>query len=382
MSTEDERARLVAERDELLGRIAEVRADHAAGDLDDVDADALIDDLTRRTAEILRQLDDADRADAPSTPRRVKVSGRDAPTSVEESARRRRQTRLVWVGVIIVFALTAGVFIAQSVGRRGSGDSLTGDIRQTTRDLLLQARDEWSSGDIEAALVTYDEVLAIAPTNAEALTYSAWVARTMGGMLSDDEALVRLDDAVAADPGYADAQVFRAIILRDLGRFDEALAALDALNIDDIPPFLTDRVEALRAEVSGADPDTVAVTRAEAAARRGDVTGAIAILDEVIARSPQNAGALLAKADVLLVVASSAGGEDRVLLVGNALDLVDRAQTAAPDDPVPILYRVLVLELLGRTAEARTTLGLLEARADLPEDIAAEVAALRSRLGS
>jgi tetratricopeptide (TPR) repeat protein len=186
---------------------------------------------------------------------------------------------------------------------------------------------------------------------------------------------------VASDPDYADAQVFRAIILRDLGRFDEALAALEALNLDDIPPFLTDRVEALRAEVSGADPDTVAVTRAEAAARRGDVSGAITILDEVIARSPNNAGALLAKADVLLVVASSASGDDRALLVGNALDLVTRAETAAPDDPVPVLYRVLVLELLGRTAEARTTLGLLEARSDLPDDIAAEVAALRSRLG-
>jgi hypothetical protein len=69
------------------------------------------------------------------------------------------------------------------------------------------------------------------------------------------------------------------------------------------------------------------------------------------------------------------------LLVGNALDLVTRAETAAPDDPVPVLYRVLVLELLGRTAEARTTLGLLEARSDLPDDIAAEVDALRSRLG-
>ena len=379
MSGEEERERLVAERDELLGRIAEVRADHAAGDLDDVDADALIDDLTRRAAEVLRQLDGST-AEAPKTKRAAASTGSDA-AGTADAARRRRQTRLAWVAVIVVFALTAGVFIAQSVGRRGSGETFTGDIRQTTRDLLLEARDQWSSGDIEGALATYDEVLAIAPTNAEALTYSAWVARTMGGMLSDDEALVRLDDAVASDPDYADAQVFRAIILRDLGRFDEALAALEALDLDDIPPFLTDRVEALRAEVSGADPDTVAVTRAEAAARRGDVSGAITILDEVIARSPNNAGALLAKADVLLVVASSASGDDRALLVGNALDLVTRAETAAPDDPVPVLYRVLVLELLGRTAEARTTLGLLEARSDLPDDIAAEVAALRSRLG-
>lgn len=379
MSGEEERERLVAERDELLGRIAEVRADHAAGDLDDVDADALIDDLTRRAAEVLRQLDGST-AEAPKTKRAAASTGSDT-AGTADAARRRRQTRLAWVAVIVVFALTAGVFIAQSVGRRGAGETFTGDIRQTTRDLLLEARDQWSSGDIEGALATYDEVLAIAPTNAEALTYSAWVARTMGGMLSDDEALVRLDDAVASDPDYADAQVFRAIILRDLGRFDEALAALEALNLDDIPPFLTDRVEALRAEVSGADPDTVAVTRAEAAARRGDVSGAITILDEVIARSPNNAGALLAKADVLLVVASSASGDDRALLVGNALDLVTRAETAAPDDPVPVLYRVLVLELLGRTAEARTTLGLLEARSDLPDDIAAEVDALRSRLG-
>lgn len=410
-------ARLAAERDELLARLVTVRDEHAAGELDDVDAAALTDDLTARAADIMRRLEEVDAGRPDPRPRggtgaATDVaqrggaatsgagvgSGRPAgrgggpsgaggrqraigESSADAAAARRRRT-VVWVGAVVAFVVVAALVLAQVAGQRGTGETFTGDIRQTTRDLLLEARDLTARGDVEAALATYDEVLAIAPTNAEALTYSAWLGRTMMGSLSDDDALALLDDALASDPAYADALVFRAIILRDTGRFEEALAALDALDPAAVPPFLVDRVEALRAEVSGADPDTVIVVRAQALAREGDVVGATRLLDEVLGRSPANAAALVAKADLLLATAAQTTGEDRDLLLGNALGVADRAAAAAPDDPVPVLYRVVILDALGRTAEARTTLGLLEVRGDLSPEIQAEVGALRARIGS
>jgi len=404
-------ARLAAERDELLARLGMVRAEHDAGDLDAEDADALIDDLTARAADVLRRLDAVEAGDPDPGPLATVVDTSGAPAGERarpngarsaggagarrrggaaggsgrggagpDVAARRRRT-LVWVGAVVAFVVVAALVLSQVAGQRGSSETFTGDIRQTTRDLLLEARDLTAQGDVEGALAAYDEVLGIAPTNAEALTYSAWLGRTMSGSLSDEDALARLDDAIAADPAYADALVFRAIILRDLGRFEEALVSLDAVDAEAVPPFLADRVAALRAEVSGADPDTVAVVRAQALLRQGDVLGATRLLDEVLARSPDNAAALVARTDLLLATASGATGEDRALLLGNALGAADRAAAAAPGDPVPVLYRVVILDALGRTTEARTTLGLLEVRTDLSPEVQAEVAGLRERLG-
>ena len=394
-SGDEARRRLVAERDELLARIDAVEADRAAGEMDDLDAETLLDDLTARAAEVIRALDDTDEASAESdaSAKRRSASRRSGgrpggadtrPSTSTTSGPPRRTRRLLWVGGVVVVALVAGAVLVQSTGRRGTGETFTGDIRQTTRDLLLEARDQTAAGDFEAALATYDEVLAIAPTNAEALTYRAWVGRTMAGALPDEEALTLLDDALASDPAYGDALVFKAIILRDLGRFEEALVALDALEAlgeGAVPQFLVDRVAGLRAEVSGAGPDTRDLIRAQASVRAGDYAAALRILDEVLARSPGNVEALVAKADVLLVVASGTQGEDRNLLVGNALTLIERAEMAAPGDPVPLLYRTLVLELLGRIDEARATLDRIEASGPLDEQLAAQVAALRQRIG-
>jgi len=385
--------RLEADRDELLRLLERARADHANGELDDVDADALIDDYTTRAAVVLRRIESltADRAaTGKSTPSRgsggagARVDASDGVRSAGGASRASGQwaspRTLVWVVAVVAFALLAGVLVAQSAGRRGAGETFTGDIRQTTRDLLLTARDQTAAGEYDQALATYDEVLAMAPTNAEALTYSAWIGRTVARRIDDEAALVLLEDALASDPSYGDARVFTVIILRDLGRYDEALAELDRLDLDTVPDFMAPQVESLRAEVSGADPDRVTVVRAEAAALRGDYAEAIRLLDEVLVRAPDNAAALIAKADVLLVVASATAGDDRDLLVGNAFNLVERARVVAPLDPTPLLYRALVLELLGRNAEAIETLDLLGPATRNDPELAGNVDQIRQRL--
>jgi tetratricopeptide (TPR) repeat protein len=365
-STRAELARLEAERDDLLALLARVRAELANGEVDETDAASLEDDATARAAEVLRRIEELRAAGAP-------VRG---PTATGGAPR----GRWPWIVGVAAFVLVAGFLVYQAAGQRGTGDTFTGDTRQSTRDLLLDARQQLGAGDMEAAIASYDRVLVLAPSNAEALTYRAWVGRTMARSMDDDEALALLADAIASEPGYADARVFRAIILRDQGRFDEAGVELDGVAADDIPAFMSGQVESLRAEL--ADPDRRDVAGAGRLAEDGDITGALRLLDGVLARDPSNVQALVAKATVLAQVATATTGEDRTVLTDNALELLIRANRLVPEDPVPLLYRAQLLVALGRVAEARTVLDQVDALAPLPAELANEVASLRTRLGS
>jgi tetratricopeptide (TPR) repeat protein len=368
--TGDELARLEAERDDLLAILNRLRTDRAVGEVDEADADAIEDDATARAAEVLRRIEEL-RAGGPKLP--------EAQTrSVQSPDGGPSRRRWPWLAGIVAFALLAGLLVIQAAGQRGIGDTFTGDTRQTTRDLLLDARQQMAAGDFDAALASFDRVLVLAPTNAEALTYRAWVGRTMARQLSDDDALVLLADAVASDPAYADARVFRAIILRDQGRFAEALAELDAVAVADIPEFMGGQVAALRAELT--DRDRADVARAGVLARSGDLTASLRLLDDVLARNPDDLEAILVKASVLAQVSTAASGEDRTVLTDRALELLIRANRLAPDEPLPLLYRAQLLVALGRVAEGRAVLDQLDALAPLPGEIANQVAALRTQL--
>jgi tetratricopeptide (TPR) repeat protein len=370
-----ELARLTAERDDLLGLVERLRAERAAGEIDPADADALEDDATARAAEVLRRIKELQSG----TPAPSAASRRPSPTVAPAKASRGSRTWW-WAAGLVVFVVVAGLLVAQAAGQRGIGDTFTGDTRQTTRDLLLDARQQMAAGEFDAALATFDQVLVLSPANAEALTYRAWVGRTMARSLADDEALALLDDAVASDPAYGDARVFAAIILRDLGRFDEALAQLDAVADGAVPEFMAGQVEALRAEL--VDPDRALVARAGALVRDGDPSRALRLLDEVLARNPNDLGALLSNASILAQVAAGASGADRDVLNTSALDLLVRANRVSPDDPVPLLYRAQLLAGQGRVAESRAVLDQLDALAPLPAAVANEAATLRNRLGA
>jgi cytochrome c-type biogenesis protein CcmH/NrfG len=379
----DELSVLEAERDDLLAMVERTRADAEAGVLDADDAEALVDDYTARADEVLTRIDvlRSRRGAVGSGTRTAKASGSQGTAGAGGS----RGRTLAWVAGVVLFALVAGVFVAQSAGRRSPGDTFTGDIRQTTRELLLVARDQVATGEVDEALATYDEVLALAPTNAEALTYTAWVGRTMAGTLDDATALDLLDDALASEPDFADARVFTALILRDQGRFDAAAAQLVLLDDDDIPPFMRAQVENLRAEVGGGDPDRAAVARAEVLARQGSFAEAVVLLDEVLDRSPGDLGALVTKAAVLTSVAqATTDTADRDLLLANAAALLARAGEVAPRDPEVLLYQAAVAEVAGRTADALAALDALDALpsgVDVPPLVRAEAAAARARLG-
>jgi cytochrome c-type biogenesis protein CcmH/NrfG len=216
-STEDERSRLVAERDVLLQSLDDLENERLAGGIDEESYRALHDDYTARAAAVIRALRDG--VDArPSEPK---------PT---------RSRRVVVVTAIVVFAVGAGVALAAAVGDRLPGETSSGNspttrgsdqtanaVRKRLEDAItrnpndvtsrtLLARLLAENGDLAAALRQYDEIIRIDPTSAEAYAESG---RIVYFARQYDDARARLDTALMLNPEFADARFFRAIVLAE-----------------------------------------------------------------------------------------------------------------------------------------------------------------------
>ena len=207
---------LLEERDFLLGSLDDLEAEYAAGDLDDADYESLKADYTTRAARVLRA-----------------IEAGEYPAPIESPTAKR--TGWMWLAGIAVVATLAGILVAQFSGSRTLNDTITGDIRVTTRELLLEAQQLLGEGDLEAAIDVYDDVLELSPSNTEALAYKAWFLRLQGNV---DAARPLVEDAVAIDPDYADARVFATAIALDVGDVDAAKGHLDAFDQLDAPPFI------------------------------------------------------------------------------------------------------------------------------------------------
>jgi tetratricopeptide (TPR) repeat protein len=232
-------AALEEQRDFLLTSLDDLEREYEAGDMEEGDYRSLKDDYTARTAAVLRAIDEGQARYSAARPERS-------------------WPRLVGIlAVVVLLATGAGLLLARSSGTRGSGDQVTGDIRLTNRDRLLEAVDQLTAGDPVAALELYDEVLETEPDNVEALTYRGW---TLALSRLPEDGLVWLDRAVEVDPAYPDARALRAVTLAQfLDRPDDALADLDALDPEGLAPDITALVEGLRASLgAGAATTTTA----------------------------------------------------------------------------------------------------------------------------
>ena len=190
-----ERDELEAEREFLLRSIADLDAEHAAGDLDDADHHALRDDYVARAAAVVRALEGS--PDVPGVPEAKAVM------------RTRGRGVLVLAGCLAI-ALTAGVALARSAGSRPAGAPLTGSLPTSTAAELDQANEYIGKGHAVEAVKLYDKILKKDPSQPVALAYRGWLVRLAG---LKDEGLGYVDRAVAADPSYPDAHFFRGMML-------------------------------------------------------------------------------------------------------------------------------------------------------------------------
>ena len=361
--TDGELSRLEEERDHLLVSLDDLDSEHGAGDIDDLDYTTLRDDYTARTAQLTRVLDGA---------------------AVKRTRRKRTVSqKLLWgVGVLALAGLSSWAMIAFS-GARGSGDTASGEIRQSTVTLLADAAEAFGTGDVARSISLYDEVLALQPTNVEAYTYRGWVQYQSGDA---ESAIANFDEAVALDPEYADVRVFRALVSLDMEDFETAsaeLAAFDASNPTAVAQQLVAqrqvrerigvaRMSELLEDETGI-PDLVAenigLSEAQFAGELfvalEEPELAIRSFDAVLAVDPNNSDAMAWHGWTLALLAQS-GVEE---LFVDAEEWFDRAVAADPTAPDARVFRAFVFNRLGRIDEARAELAAFDLISEQPADM-------------
>lgn len=260
------RTALEEERDLLLRSLDDLDAEHAAGDLDQDDYEALRDSYTQRAAEVLRQLEGPTPKASGTRASADRKGATAAPETATDPAGRptRPRRRLLVLGGLAVFALIAGLALAQGLGERGVNDSLTGavDPSSRTRVMECQAQGSGPEGDLLGAIKCFDQVLTVDPENAEALAYRGWYLLLAAGSVqqgggptdtvppADIQALIDggldyLTRAIEADPTLPDPLAFRAVAYDRLGRSEEACADVAALKALNPPPFFLQQTSAL-----------------------------------------------------------------------------------------------------------------------------------------
>ena len=254
----DALAALEEERDFLLRSLEDLEREYAVGDVDDSDFEELKDDYTARAAAVIRAIEDR--------------------TEAVKSLRPQRNWQRTALGLVLVGAMAVGAswVVFRNAGTRAPGQGLTGDIRQDSSNLILQAQGltgqaqaSLQAGDsakaikqFESAVQTYDKALEISPENVQALTYRGWVLHTIAlssepsvAAEFDRQALEYLDEAIAIDPLYSDARVFRAILERNAGDFAAAKVDLDAIDMNAIPMYMIQMVNGVKEDVAAGRRD-------------------------------------------------------------------------------------------------------------------------------
>ncbi len=234
----DALAELAEQRDFLLRSLDDLERERLAGDLDDADYHALRDDYTVRAAEVLRAIEEGGVTPAPPGASRAGWG-----------------KRVVGIVVVAGMALSAGLAVAAASGSRLPGDTLSGDIRQTSSARLQQAAQLANGGEVTEALDLYDEVLAEDPDNVEALSERGLllvsVASATGRSVLADQGRASIEQALALDPGNARALFYRGLALRLAGDDQAAAEAFTAALANDPPPLLRDQIEGFRQSIQG-----------------------------------------------------------------------------------------------------------------------------------
>lgn len=376
---------LLEERDFLLGSLDDLEAEYAAGDLDDADYESLKADYTTRAARVLRAIEAGER-----------------PAPIEASTAKR--TGWMWLAGITVVATLAGILVAQFSGSRTLNDTITGDIRVTTRELLLEAQQLLGEGDLDAAIDVYDDVLELSPANTEALAYKAWFLRLQGNV---DDARPLVEDAVAIDPDYADARVFATAIALDVGDVDAAKGHLDAFDQLDAPPFieqlvvqqgLRDRLAEIARNDALARVEPVALVddpvpfseteltvddvllAAEALAAQGEPFTGIQLGEWMLESVPENPDALAGQGWLLARSATP----DALAPAEIGLTFLDRALDVEPAHPEALVYRAFVHNFLGDPVSAAADLAAFDGLESRPADLRGLILAfgLRESIGA
>ncbi|GEM_PF-3110540 len=196
-------------------------------------------------------------------------------------------------------------------------------------------------GDSRAAIEHYTKGLQVRPESWRCLVNRACEHLTLG---ERDRALVDIDRAIQLNPDRPEAWAKRAFCLIGMGRVEEAKEAL--ARIEALPPAPGVPVGYVRAQVLG---------------ELGRYDEALAALAPVLEESPRDAKALVARARIQLALGRLP------LAVADAAKAVD----AAPSDSTARTYHAELLILSMRWEEAEKQIGeVLSRNPDVPAALA------------
>lgn len=264
-------------RRSLLRQLQDVDEDLACGKLDHDDHRRLRAPLERRTAAVLRRLEDR----RPPTPPGPATADAPQPRT-EPTTRHRRRTRVLAVTTATAGLAVVGLILNGALAPRGGSATLTGDnpaavsspapdgtrarglaavdaavqrVRRNPKDIqahLDLARAYATAGNAQLATIEYLAVTKLDRANAEAGTALAMVAFA-ARRPRQAERLV--DIALAAHPRYPDALYARGLI-RLMGLGHPAAARRDLRGYLAAAPFGSHRttVQTLLAMSSGRGP--------------------------------------------------------------------------------------------------------------------------------
>jgi cytochrome c-type biogenesis protein CcmH/NrfG len=335
----DELALLEEERDHLLVSLQDLEREHDAGDLDDLDYATLRDDYTVRASEVLAAIEE----------QRGRLERERAPRSTGRT--------VASIAGVVALAVVAGVLVAQAAGQRGGGP-ITGAV--DTNRARLQTCQQASFQDPEGGVECYDEILADAPDNVEALTYQGWALVRLDRV---EEGAAQLARAVELDPDYPDARVFRAVVAARGGEYELAAAEIDRFYRNDPSPSAIQVLQTQGIEreifVFTIDDSTRACWQESARNQDPEATDAEAFLDELavcleslLEREPDNVDAMVSLA--------YAGVDQADPDLRRARELAAAALAADPEDANALLLSASLAFAEGQVEETEAALALLQ----------------------
>jgi hypothetical protein len=191
-------------RDEIALReasLADAAKEHAAGELTDIQFDAITQREQSALLEARREL--------------VEREGD------EPHVQRRRVRRTRWLVVaLICFAIVLGYTLIASTSPRQAGNSGDGNISLTQSQLiarlLTEGEAEVADGQVVTALEAYQKVLVLDPKNVSALTETGWLDFTAGSAAKKASVVelgIRyLEKAITAAPRNPAPRLYFAIV--------------------------------------------------------------------------------------------------------------------------------------------------------------------------
>jgi tetratricopeptide (TPR) repeat protein len=236
----EERWYLTDEREFLERSLADADREREAGDLSVEDHALLVGRDRNRLAEVEGQLAALDATAATSKPAR---RGRARSTQAERPPMSLWR-RLGIIGSCLLIAVGLVILVVHFVQARQPGQASSGSVTVSQAQLIeqqLQQADALNQqGSTKSALVLYDKVLSVDPSNPHALAYAGFLQWNVGSTASVPS-LTRvgrseIETAIRNNPSYGQAHLFYGLVLENQDHNHAAAVAQFNDFLNDAPP--------------------------------------------------------------------------------------------------------------------------------------------------